>query len=634
MANFLAVLFVVGAISFGFLSTYLVITQATLPLRVSAGAVIGLATLAWLGFLTSLIFGLTLLALGTTALLLCVLLFIALTQTNRQLLAADWRATHRSKGELLYYSAWAGLLILLFGRVIMFTPDGLHTAPANNYGDLPFHFGVITSFAYGENLPPENPIFAGMRFTYPFLIDFLTAFFIRLGADWQVAFFIENLPLGLALVGLLNLLTDRLTSNRLAARLTPVIFLFNGGLGFLNFFQDLGHISTNFLQFITHLPHTYTMNAELTLLANKYPLRWGNVFTTLLLPQRSMLFGLPFGAMIITLWWMAWGEGALEQERKRYLLAAGVLAGMLPMLHAHGFFAIMIASGVMAMTFLSLEWAAFFIPVAILAAPQALWLSGTQVRNTLFKPHLWWEAGDANPILFWVVNAGPFIALFLLAMMSTKLSSARQRRFSLPFTLWFFLPNVVLLAPWAWDNIKVFVYWALVSAPFVAFALANLFSQRALYARMLAVMMFICLTFAGALDVIRALSPAENTGLFSQADLNAAELIRELTPPRARILHAPIHNSVVALTGRQSLMGYPGHLWTHGIDYGTRETEVQLIYRGGVTANELLNKHRIDYVVIGPVERSQLNPDENYFNATYQKVIDQPDYRVYQIRKP
>jgi hypothetical protein len=633
MADFLAVLITCCAIAGGTLLTYQVAQQATLPTRLCAGAVVGLAALAWLGFLTSLVFGLNQLSIAVTVAILLAGTVVLLRFVKWSHVQSEARIIGRNKGEVVYYSLWAAFLTLLFSRVVMFYPDGLHTAPANNYGDLPFHFGVITSFAYGENLPPESPIFAGLRFTYPFLIDFLTAWFIRLGADWRVAFFVENLPLGLALVGLLNFLTDRLTGNRLAARLSPVIFLFNGGLGFLNFFQDLGKTSADFATFLSRLPNTYTMNAQLELPSGPCPLRWGNVFTTLLVPQRSMLFGLPFGALIIALWWMAWGEGTTAVERRRYLIAAGVLAGFLPMLHAHGFFAVMLASVLMAAIFFSREWLAFFVPAALLAAPQALWLSGTQVKETLFKVSLWWEAGQTSPVVFWLANAGAFIMLLLLALLSKKLTSAKQRLFYLPFALWFVLPNLVKLAPWEWDNIKVFVYWALASAPFVALTLASLFAQRIVFARMLAALMLVSLTFAGALDVLRGLSLAENTGLFSQADLEAAEKIRELTPPRARILNAPIHNSVVALTGRQSLMGYPGHLWTHGIDFGTRETEVKTIYQGGPTALELLNKYAIDYVVIGPVERSQLNANQSFFAANFQKVIDQPEYQVYQIKR-
>src|SRR6266540_2191223 len=197
----------------------------------------------------------------------------------------------------------------------MFYPGGMHTAPANNYGDLPFHFSVITSFAYGENLPPQNPIFAGMKFTYPFLIDFLTAFFIRCGADWRSAFFVENLALALALVRLIEALTLKMFNNIVATRIAPVIFLFNGGLGFINFFREFGAQSGGLLNFLSHLPKTYTMNAELALASGAVPLRWGNVFTTLLIPQRSMLFGLPFVTMIIALWWMAVEEMRRAGER-------------------------------------------------------------------------------------------------------------------------------------------------------------------------------------------------------------------------------------------------------------------------------------------------------------------------------
>ena len=210
------------------------------------------------------------------------------------------------------------MLAWLFARVVMFYPDGMHTAPANNYGDLPFHFSAITSFAYGENLPPQTPIFAGMKFTYPFLIDYLTAFFIRCGADWRSAFFVENIALALALVRLIETLTLKIFNNTVAARLAPVIFLFNGGLGFINFFREFGEQSNGLFNFLWRLPKTYTINdAGLALASSNVPLRWGNVFTTLLIPQRSMLFGLPFVAMIIALWWMSFGEERDAKTRRR-----------------------------------------------------------------------------------------------------------------------------------------------------------------------------------------------------------------------------------------------------------------------------------------------------------------------------
>src|SRR5262249_3896907 len=150
--------------------------------------------------------------------------------------------------------------------------------------------------------------------------------------------------------------------------------------------------------------------------------------------------------------------------------------------------------------------------------------------------------------------------------------------------------NLVLLAPWSWDNIKMLVYWSLVSAPFVAVVLSYLFAQRLILPRFLAFVLLAALTLAGAIDVWRALSPEENVGLFSKEEMEVAELLRAKIPPRAMILHAPVHNSLVALTGRQSVMGYPGHLWTHGINYGQRETDVKTIYSGGEPAIEPMSR--------------------------------------------
>jgi hypothetical protein len=668
MANFISVLIVLVAIADGTLLSYLAVPRLGLRIRVAAGAVVGIAILAWLGFVSSLTFGLGKAAIGLTTGLLIAGLFGLWRRTGTARLREDVRAIRITPLPLAMDLAWTALLVWLLSRVMTFSPEGLRTAPANNFGDLPFHFSVITSFAYGDNLPPQNPIFAGMKFTYPFLIDFLTAFFIRLGADWPVAFFVENLPLAMGLVWLLEFFSFRLFGNAVAARLSPLIFLFNGGAGFLNFFHDLGQSTGGILSFLAHLPRAYTMNNELAFGTGQIPLRWGNVFTTLLLPQRSMLFGLPIAAMILTLWWMFIEEkkgngnrgtegrrdGEMEgksdespsvplslrpsvplslRPSQRLLATAGILAGLLPMLHAHGFFSVMIASAAMAMLFFSWDWIAFFVPAGLLAAPQALYLSGTQVRNKLFEPHFWWEAGDSNPLLFWGANAGIFLSLLVASLLIKRMTTGRQARFFLPFALWFIIPNVVLLAPWPWDNIKMLVYWALAATPFVAMVPAHLFTQRFITLRMLGAALLLGLLFSGALDVIRALSPVENVVLFNPPELEVAVLLREQTPPRAMILHAPIHNSVVALSGRRSVMGYPGHLWTHGIPYTDREADVKTAYQGGAgSAAEALARLNVDYIILGPRERDELTVDENFLTNLYPVIIDHAGYRVFKVR--
>ncbi len=50
--------------------------------------------------------------------------------------------------------------------------------------------------------------------------------------------------------------------------------------------------------------------------------------------------------------------------------------------------------------------------------------------------------------------------------------------FYIPFLLCFIIPNLVRLAPWDWDNIKILIYWFVGSLPFVALLLARLFESR------------------------------------------------------------------------------------------------------------------------------------------------------------
>lgn len=605
------------------------LTEAELQTQLCFGVVIGLTGIAWVGFLLALVGGLNWLTIGITFAILVASLFF---------LRPAARLFPRpvfSGSAVAYYGCWLAFFSWLFSRVIVVEADGLYTSPANNYGDLAFHFSVVTSFAEANNFPPHNPIFQGLKFTYPFLIDFLAAFLHRTGADWATAFFLPNLILSLALVGLIELLTEQLTQNRLAARLAPLLFFLSGGAGFVYCMQDWRQSNLGWWDFLWHLPRSYTKNDELDL-------QWGNMLTTLIVPQRSLLFGIPVFAMIALLWWQWIQRRDTESDQKtsphsatflhlggenKYLLLAGVLAGLMPLLHAHGFFSVMMVSIVMALVFFSWDWLAFFIPAGVLALPQAVWLSGTGTKSSLFKPHWGWATGE-DFLKFLALNFG---LLLLMLTIAWFFQNARTRRFYAPFLLCFMVPHVVLLAPWPWDNIKVLLYWYLLSCPLVAALIARL-AQYSQWLRPVAMLVALTLTLAGALDVLRGLSPVEKLRLFDVEQLRVAELINQRLPLRALVLSAPIHNSVLALSGRQMVMGYPGHLWSHGIQFSERERDVKVMYQGGAEAERLFQQYGIDYVIVGPVEYTEFNADEGYFAEKYSAVIDEAGYRVYQIR--
>jgi uncharacterized membrane protein len=80
-------------------------------------------------------------------------------------------------------------------------------------------------------------------------------------------------------------------------------------------------------------------------------------------------------------------------------------------------------------------------------------------------------------------------------------------------------------------------------------------------------------------------------------------------------------------------MGYPGHLWTHGLNYSQRELDVKTIYKGDSQMMEPLSRLGVDYVIVGPYERLELAPDETPFGKLYPVVIDHAGYRIYQVKK-
>ncbi|PYS81136.1 MAG: hypothetical protein DMF67_17875, partial [Acidobacteria bacterium] len=115
-----------------------------------------------------------------------------------------------------------------------------------------------------------------------------------------------------------------------------------------------------------------------------------------------------------------------------------------------------------------------------------------------------------------------------------------------------------------------------------------------------------------------------------------AEVVKSVTPPRSLILHAPTYNDPVYLTGRRTFLGYPGHVWSHGIDNFPREADLKGIYSGSPAASGLIARDGIEYVVVGPLEREELKKygvmvNEAFFRQ-FTKVGEAGEYRLYKTR--
>lgn len=735
-AIFLALLIAVG----GTLLSYFYDAASPLSTRCAMGICSGFALFATIAFALALLLGLN--AVTISLALAIFLIPIYLTRASWQ---KNWRreletsfsgalqqgetprsrrATRLVLGALVLFVWW------VFSRVFYEKPDGIYSAYVNNLGDLPLHLDIITNFAWGENFPPQNPIYSGNLFAYPFLTDFLGAIWVKCGADLRLALLIQNVALSFSIVILLHRFAWKLVRDRMAALMTPFLVIFCGGLGWTLFISDAADSESGFWPMLAHLPHQYT-NADATW-------RWSNSLITLFITQRSLLLGFPLALTIflLILRWIspentsetneiapATDEIATSSTRcaARELWTAGFFASMLPLIHSHTFMTVALASFYAAFLLRSAwseenwrgkimwpsrEWWRFFVAMAPLGALELayLWLSRRTSPDsdaTAFLGwHFGWYKGDANFFKFWLLNTGALWPLLLTAFWMQRESRGVLWRFAgflaplfaldlvpreigifeatwlrvlvllylmtIPFVvarLWprkiedessnwwrnatlfwsilasvaFVLPNMLRFAPWTWDNNKILIYWFLFSAPFAALALAKMAKSSTRF-RVAALLLFVSMTLAGALDIWRGVSAQSEVRIFDRDAILFAAALRDL-PPRTVVLSAPTYNSPLCLAGRVAVMGYPGHLSSHGLKYSDREAEVRAFLRGDEGSERVLDLYGVGAFIIGPQERDymasqnpplQIAPDEHW--KKWQKVAQNGEYSLFKTR--
>jgi hypothetical protein len=438
---------------------------------------------------------------------------------------------------------------------------------------------------------------------------------VAAGATLRQALLFQDLLLAASCAFLLYRFARRLTGDARAALAAPLLVFLSGGLGFVWFLRDLRAFDGPPWTLLGRLPRDYTM-------LDAAGIRWGNALTTLLLPQRAFVLGLPLFLLVVTLWWDAReDDGALA---RRAMLGAGALAGLLPLAHAHGFVVLLSVGAVQALLDRRWgNWIRFFAAALLVGLPQAAWMArGSATRAGGFVAwHVGWDHGDANPLVSWALNAGVFLALYAAGLAL----DGRVRRFVLPFALWFVVPNLLRLSPWIWDNVKFLFYWYVASAPLAALVLARL-SRRGAAGLAASAALLVGATASGALDAWRVASRSREHLLFDREALAFADLMAAVTPPRALILHQPTYDSPVLLTGRRSLLGYPGHIWSQGLDADGRHAFIQDVYRGARPEPPL--PLTVDYVLVGPQERAALAIADDAFDRR-PLVLEMGSYRLY-----
>ena len=607
--------------------------------RLFFGAVIGAMEVSLLGFAVASLAGFSVASVATGA-GLSLALASAGWYRGRHLVRSDLAdlAARWSQRPWLPGHPWPLLAVTLVGAVYTWrllsqayvtTPSGLWAGQQGIWGDWAAHLSYAGSFAYSQNYPPQFPIDPPHRLGYPFMVDFLAASLVPLGASLTSSLVLSSGFLALAFPAVFYLAGVRLTGGRAAAAIAVFVFTLGGGLGFLTFFGDLQSSGPGVL---AHLPREYTHLAGQNI-------QWLNPVLANLLPQRSTLVGFSFALIALAILY-----SARDRPGWTPFVFAGILTGLAPAFHVHAYGTVVALGAFWAVLNPRREWLGFLLPALLLGAPVVAWLF-PPVRSfceanqpCLFGLRVqlgWLAAADGahdSIAWFWLKNLGLFIPLLLAAQLWLG-RSAFGLHFA-PLWLWFLVPNVILLHPWDWDNNKFFIFWALLGSLPVGWLLARLFqADRAVPA--LAAGLLAVLVLSGTLDLARSLDYRVSAIPFTDSGgVSTAAWVRANTDPHAVFLVSTNHNQpVTALTGRRVVLGYGGWVWSYGLsDWQDKEVAVHRMLQG--VDPEDVARYHVDYVVIGPQERAApYSANDAYWRVTAELVHTEGAYQVYRVRR-
>lgn len=246
---------------------------------------------------------------------------------------------HRLSTLLLitYFVAWF-IYFSWFWSTAVFMGEGgsFFAGHVNIWGDWAAHFTMSTFIANHGLSVSESPFLIKAAFSYPFVADWISAWLLTRGWSLIDSFVIPSFAFSMLMIGSLFWFYRTLFRSRTIGIIASLIFLLNGGMGFMYFAGDVLS-SPEPLQLVMNPPHEYTrLDSE--------NIKWISVIDSMLIPQRAFALGFPLTLIALTLLIQVFRASAddLSHNSPKQLLkivTAGVILGCMPLIHTHSFLA-------------------------------------------------------------------------------------------------------------------------------------------------------------------------------------------------------------------------------------------------------------------------------------------------------
>lgn len=522
----------------------------------------------------------------------------------------------------------------IFSKMLSMKPEGLYAGHQNVWSDWALHISLTNIFA---NKPISewflyHPYYSGGKLTYGFLGHLISGLLMKLGLPLIPAMLIPSMILIiLLLIGMYFLYFEVFKSSR-KSLLGITIFILSSGLGFIKFASEF--IKKPSLELILYPSIDYSRLTEYEWLA-------GNIPTAMLVPQRAFLIGITIGVWAILIFLYALKQKGNITFQKKLFITAGLFAGILPITHMHSFIAVVIITGTICFShrqkYKKLIY--FVTPAGLLSI--TLFFSfiygGIEVPDFMRISMGWTsEKNILSWITMWLKLWGVMIPLvatsFYLILKNKKMKESSY--FFTGFFIIFILGNIIIFQPTAWDNTKLFAWSYLGFSLLAADIIFKLFDQKGIVKKVLAIILIILLTGTGILELIRLQNFDKNTFLLSTtSDMELAQEIRENTNTDDIFLTDTSHNHTINMwASRPIFLGYLGWVRNFGFNHNQREKDLEAIYKGEIGAHDLIAKHNINYIYVGPAEINRHKPNIDFLEE-FDVAFENENTKVYNTKK-
>ncbi len=250
-----------------------------------------------------------------------------------------------------------------------------------------------------------------------------------------------------------------------------------------------------------------------------------------------------------------------------------------------------------------------------------------------------WNGVIAPFFQFWLPNFGLWVplSLGLVGLCVWRIWKGKWRwgdrppadiAFVVAAVVIFAFGYFVQTAPWEWDNLKLMVWGYFLILPFLW---SDIIGRWAFPERAATCLLLFGSGFITLLGGLSAGHPG--FGLIERARLDRIGTALRPLPLDARFATYPTYNHPVLLQGRKVVLGYPGHLWTEGFDYGKANEQLTALMNGAGNWRDAAKTLGVRYIFWGQDERTNYQSSSRPWEATAFLVASGDWGAIYDLAK-